>query len=77
MCYADWCGTYNAYCIAPFFSTWEASGSSRFGFPVTDSGRPEASDLCVSSLAGFGAEEEIEAIALYGIIIDAGLAIYY
>ena len=43
---------------------------------MTDNGRPEASVLCASSEAGFGAEEEIEAIALYGIIIDAGLAIY-
>ncbi len=54
--------TYNAYCIAPFFSSCEGSGTSRLGLPVTLSdGFPEA--LCaVTALAGFEEEEEIAAI---------------
>jgi len=54
--------TYNAYCMAPFFSSCEGSGTSRLGLPVTLSdGFPEG--LCaVTALAGFEDEEEIAAI---------------
>lgn len=65
--------TYNAYCIAPFFGSWLGNSTSRFGFPVTPRGNPDA--FCeASALAVFDAEDEIAAIDLYGTMADVGLA---
>jgi hypothetical protein len=65
--------TYNAYCIAPFFGSWLGNSTSRFGFPVTPRGKPDA--FCeASALAVFDAEDEIAAIDLYGTMADVGLA---
>ena len=67
--------TYNAYCIAPFFTSWLGNSTSRFGLPVTLSGLPNTSCLEVSALAGLAADDEIAAIDLYGTMAEVGLAV--
>jgi hypothetical protein len=61
--------------MTPFFSSCDASGTSRLGLPVTlIDGFPDT--LCaVTALAGFDEEDEIAAIDRYGIKADAGLTV--
>ncbi len=54
-------GTCSAYCIAPFFSSWLGSGTSRRGLPVTLSGGPSPSRDGVRAVAGFGGDEDMKA----------------
>ncbi len=59
-------GTYNAYCITPFFTSWLGNGTSRLTLPVMLSGggipTPSGTFVGVTAVADLGEEDDIAAI---------------